>query len=214
MKNNLFPISHNGYKYIIYALVASIIFSLLDFTTLSFISFILIFLFVYLFRNPERAVSVFDADSVVSPVDGKIIAVEDLEKSDEYGYKVVVQSTYFDIGVLRAPFDSNVENIAIKNGSRLSVNARLSNTLNAHTELVFKSGKFNKVKVRHIVTQSFASLYMSIFKSQSIRQSLRYGFMLHGYTEIYIPKNFRLNVQSGQKVKASESLLGFFIAIP
>ena len=168
---------------------------------------------VYFFRNPEREVTIFDAGSVVSPVDGKVVSIEDLLKS-EYGYKIIVQSSYFDIGVLRVPYESSLTSVSNKSGSRLSLDVAVSRDLNAHAELVFSNGKFNKIKVKHILTQSFAPLDIILFKNQNIRQSARYGFMLNGFTEIYIPKNFRLNINTGDKLTASESLLGFFIAIP
>ena len=213
MKNNLFPISNNGLKYIFYAFVASIVFAVFDLDTLSFLAFVLIFVIVYLFRNPEREVSIFDAGSVVSPVDGEVVSIEELSDA-EYGYKVVIKSGYLDIGVLRAPCNGYVTKVALKNGARLSYTTPTSKALNAQVELFFKQEKHNTIKVKHIIAQSFAPLALTVFQSQSIRQSSRYGFMLHGYTEIYIPKNFRLNLHRGSKLKASQSLLGFFIAIP
>ena len=213
MKNNLLPISNNGFRYIIYAFLASLLFEILDLGILAFFSFIVIFAIAYIFRNPEREVSIFDAGSVVSPVDGKVIAVKELFDS-QYGYKVVVRSSYLDIGVLRAPCDGYITNVSTKDGARLSMESNLSQDLNAQIELVFKHEKHNKIKVKHIITRSFAPLLMTVFQAQSIRQSARYGFMLHGITEIYIPKNFRLSINNGSKLTASESLLGFFIAIP
>ena len=213
MKNNLFFISNNGFRYIFYAFLASIVFSLLDLDTLAFVSFIVIFMIAYAFRNPEREVTIFDEGNAVSPVDGKIVAIEELHES-EYAYKVIVQSNYLDIGILRAPYNSSISGVSKKNGARLSLKSALSRDVNAHVEVVFSYGEFNQIKVKHVLTQSFAPLHINIFQNQSIRQSTRYGFMLNGFTEIYIPKNFRLNVHNGKKVTASESLLGFFIAIP
>ncbi len=213
MKNNLFPISKNGFQYILYAFIASIVFAILDLEFFSFLSFVLIFALVYFFRNPEREISIFDAGSVVSPVDGEVISIEELSQS-EYGYKVVVKSGYMDTGVLRAPCDGYITKVALQNGARLSFSTPTAQALNAQLELLFKNEKYNTVKVKHILTRSFAPLALSIFQSQSIRQSSRYGFMLKGYTEIYIPNNFRLNIHKGNRLKASQSLLGFFIAIP
>ena len=213
MNNNLLPISNNGFRYIIYAFIASIIFEILDFETLAFFSFVMIFAIVYFFRNPEREISIFDAGSVVSPVDGKVISIEELVGS-EFGYKLVVENSYFDIGVLRAPCDGYITNISKKNGARLSSTIASSKDLNAQIELVFKHEKHKQIKVKHIITRSFAPLALSVFKGQSIRQASRYGFMLNGFSEIYIPKNFRLNVNKGEKITASKTLLGFFISIP
>ncbi len=213
MKNNLFPISNNGWKYIFYTFLASIIFAILDFDTLSVLAFGLIVALVYFFRNPEREVSIFDAGSVVSPVDGEVVSIEELSSS-EYGYKVVIKSSYLDVGVLRAPCDGYVTKLVVQNGARLSSSVPSSKALNAQVELLFKYEKYNTIRVKHIIEQSFSPLALNIFQSQSIRQSSRYGFMLHGYTEVYIPKNFRLNLNKGSKLKASQSLLGFFIAMP
>jgi phosphatidylserine decarboxylase len=213
MRNNLLPISNNGFKYIAYALVASILFKILDFDTLAFVFFMLMFAIVYFFRNPEREVTIFDEGSVVSPLDGKVISIDEMVES-EYGYKIIVENNYLDIGVLRAPCDSFIESVSKKSGTRLSFKSKTSEDLNEHIELVFKQGKFNKIKVKHILTQSFSPIDITILKDKNIRQSARYGFMLHGFSEIYIPKNFRLNINKGDNLTASETLLGFFIAIP
>jgi len=213
MKSNLFPISNNGFRYIFYAFVASVLFKIFDFELLSFLSFVMLFAIVYFFRNPEREVSIFDAGSVVSPVDGEVVSIEELSDA-EYGYKVLVKSGYFDIGLLRAPCDGYITKVSLQNGARLPITTPSAKALNAQLELLFKNEKHNTVKVKHMLTQSFAPLSLSVFQSQSIRQSSRYGFLLKGYTEIYIPKNFRLNINKGNKLKASQSLLGFFIAIP
>ena len=213
MKSNLFLISKNGFRYILYAFVTSALLKLLDFDTLSFLSFLLIFLIVYFFRNPEREVTIFDEGSVVSPVDGTVVSIEDLLDS-EYGYKVVVKSSYFDIGVLRVPFDSSVASVSQKSGACLPSESVLSKDVNTQVKIVFNHGEFNQIQVKHILSQSFAPLDISMLQNQNMRQSTRYGFMLHGVTEIYLPRNFRLNINNGDKLTASESLLGFFIAIP
>jgi len=213
MKNNLLPISNNGFKYILYTFLASLFFEILDLETLSFFSFVMIFVVVYFFRNPERELTIFDSGSVVSPVDGELISIDEII-DDKYAYKVLVHSNYTDVGVLRVPFDALVESISVENGARLSSRAKISSEINAKMEIVFSQGKLNRVKVKHVLTRSIASLIMKMSKGQSLRQSTRYGFMLNGFTEIYIPKNFRLSVNTGDKLKASESLLGFFIAIP
>jgi len=34
--------------------------------------------------------------------------------------------------------------------------------------------------------------------------------MMSGISELYLPKNFRLNISQGDEVKASQTLLGYF----
>jgi phosphatidylserine decarboxylase len=77
-------------------------------------------------------------------------------------------------------------------------------------ELVFEDSNKNRIKVVHRVKQSFAPLYLDVIELQNLRQTSRYGMMINGVTTLYFPSNFRVNVNVGNELKASESLMGYF----
>jgi len=62
----------------------------------------------------------------------------------------------------------------------------------------------------HRLKQSFDSIHIDAFVNQTRLQGGRYGVMLNGVTTLYLPLNFRLNVNVGNQVKASETLVGYF----
>ena len=213
MKSNLFPISQVGLKYMAYSFVLFTLFVFFDFSFFALVSFLLIIIFAYIYRNPERELSIFEKNSFLAPVDGEVIAISEIEDED-YVYKVAVDNSYLDVALLRAPYDSKVESIVIQKGARLSLSSPLAQSLNENITLVFNSDNASKVKVKHILKQSITSFDINVKESQFIHQTARYGTMPNGVTEIYIPRNFRLNINVGNKLRASETLIGYFISVP
>jgi len=209
MKNNLFVIIRNGWDYLAYSIVAFVVFRLLDLDILSVLAFLTGVLFVYLFRNPERELSIYGKNSIVSPVDGTVTKIIELEDS-EYSYRVDILTSYFDVSVLRIPVTGTLQSVQMTNGTRASSESKLFDDLNERCELVFVNEDTKKVKVVHTLSQSFAPLTIDIIKSQKVVQTARYGFMLTGITSIYLPSNVRLNVDVANELKASQTLIGYF----
>ena len=209
MKSNLLPISSAGFKYIGYTALAFIVLTIFDLDFLAFVSFILLVFLVFVYRNPEREVLSFESNSIFSPVDGRVISIEEI-KDSKYAYKIEVKSNYLDVGVLRAPLDATLESIEMKKGARLSDSSLLNKEINENVELTFVDSNSNSIKLKHQLERSFDSLNIDVTISQNIRQSLRYGVMVNGTTTIYLPHNFRVNVARGNELKASQTLIGYF----
>lgn len=209
MRANILPVAQEGWKYIACAFSFFIFFTIFDFDFLSFFSAILVLVLIYSFRNPERQLPMFEKLSVVAPSDGVVKSIVELEDT-KYAYRVDIESSSLDVGVLRIPLNARVESITKFNGTRVSKNSKLFNDTNENVELVFVDENENRLKVTHTLKQSFSPLFIDIYKSQKIYQTARYGLMLNGVTSIYLPHNFRVNVNVGNELKASESLIGYF----
>ncbi|RLA78857.1 MAG: phosphatidylserine decarboxylase [Epsilonproteobacteria bacterium] len=209
MRTSLLPIAKEGWNYIAYAIGFSIFFSLLDLELLSFFSFLVLMVSLYIFRNPERELVRFENQSVVSPVDGRISSIEELEDS-EYAYKVIIESKYSDVAILRTPLTGSLISTKNINGTRLSLSDTLASKINENATLIFQNEEGNKIKISHYLDRSFCNLSINVSESQKLFQSARYGLMLSGETIIYLPQNFRLNVSVGNELTASESLIGYF----
>ena len=209
MKSNLFPISNSGFKYIASAFLAFIIFLIFDIEFLAFFFFVLVLALGFIFRNPEREVPLIEKNSLLSPVDGKVISIENIQNS-EYAYKLEIDSNYLNVGVLRAPFDSALQSVIIRRGARLPKSSTLFKDINENAELIFVDVNSNRVKVVHQLKRSFDDITIDVKNAQNIKQASRYGVMINGTTTIYLPKNFRLNVSIGYEVEGSQTLIGYF----
>lgn len=213
MKSNLLPIAKEGWNYLIASVVLLLVFSFFNLDFLKFLAFIATLFFIFVFRNPERENMLYQENSVVSPVDGTIVSIEELHEKSGSGFKVEVDGTYLNVSLLRIPFTSTLEQIEMRKGARLSPLSPLSNSINENTELVFSDKKSsNKIKIVHRLKQSFKSIDIDIKETQSLMQGARYGLMINGVTTIYLPHNFRLNVGIGSELVASETLIGYFMS--
>ncbi len=210
MRSNLFPVAKEGMPYILFSaglLLLCVIFDLDIFTFLFFLSTLF---FVYIFRNPERKLINHEKGNLLSPVDGKLLLVEELVDNDEYTFKIEIQSSYQDISLLRVPFNAQISSIHHYKGPRLSKYSNLFSSLNEYVEIVFSDVENNSLKVSHRLTQSFKSLDVDLLFAQNVLQTSRYGVMVSGVTTLYLPKNFRLNARIGEGLSAGQSLMGYF----
>jgi len=209
MNSNLLPIAKEGWQNIFYLSLSFLFFTLFDLDFLSFISFGLLLFLFYSYRNPEREITLFEKDSVVSPVDGYVVSISDMVDS-EYALKVVLYSGYGNVGVLRAPMNAKIVQQQLTFGAKLAGEDRLANKLNESAVLVFEDEKLNHVKVKHLSNRSLTKISINTIKNQSLLQTTRYGFASSGITTLYLPKNFRLNLRVGNEVSASQTLVGYF----
>ena len=86
----------------------------------------------------------------------------------------------------------------------------MAKKLNENAEIIYKNTQNQKIKVSHMLKQSFDEIHINIQESQKLSQGSRYGVMINGITTIYLPQNFRLNITQGSKVRASQTLVGYF----
>ena len=209
MRNNLFVIAKNGWSYVGISFLLFAFFAFIDSDLLAFIFFGATLLFLYIFRNPERELPVFEDNSILSPVDGAVNSIVELDDS-EYAYRVDIESNYLDVSILRAPMHAKIKSLNLQHGTRVSSMSKLFSDTNEKAEIVFIDKNGNQMKVVHTLKQSFSPLILNVIPSQQVHQTARYGFMNNGITSIYLPQNVRINVNVTNELKASESLLGYF----
>ncbi len=209
MRNNLFPIAKEGWKYLFLSLPLSILFLLVDWNLLAFITFIITLFSFYVFRNPERELPLFEANSFLAPSDGVVNSIEEINENG-YLYKVEIEGSYLDVALLRVPMKAQLISSQKYNGTRVSKQSSLFEALNENLTLTFEDEQNNNFRVEFRVKNSFCSLESNLIVAQKLNQAARFGFMLHGVTTLYLPSNFRLNIQRGNRLKASESLIGYF----
>lgn len=209
MNSNLFIFSKYSFNYIAYSALAFIVFYILDLEFLATLTFFVILFFLYTFRNPERELQLFENTSVLAPCDGVVSSIEELE-DEEYRYKIEIESSFTDIGVLRAPMSAKVSKVKLIQGTHLGKDSKLFSDLNEYLELEFVDEKNNSVKVVHRLKQSVLPVFFDFIEGQHCVRSVRYGFASNCTTTIYLKSNVRVDLQVAQRVEASQSLVAYF----
>ena len=121
MFSKIFPKIHaEGYKFCIIAVIITIIlYTLSDF--LGLIGLVLTIWVYYFFRDPDRVI-IEDNNYLVSPADGEILKVEEVDGPKELGLenkkfnKISVFMNVFDCHVNRTPCAGKIEEILYKPG--------------------------------------------------------------------------------------------------
>ncbi len=209
MNNNLFIVAKYSYSYITFSALAFVIFYIFGFEFFSTIAFFVTLYFIAIFRNPERELQQFEASSIIAPCDGVVSSIEELE-DDEYRYKIEIDSSITDVGILRAPINANVASCVLTKGAKLSKNSKLFNDLSESLSIEFIDEKQNSVKVIHRSKQSLVPIFSDLKESQEVVKSIRYGFATNSVTTLYLKSNVRVNLQLAQQVRAAESLIANF----
>ncbi|WP_373072455.1 phosphatidylserine decarboxylase [Sulfurimonas sp.] len=205
MKNNLFPISKEGWNYIAYAVVLFLVLGFLDLEFLQFFAFVGIMFFIYIYRNPERQIMALEKGGVVSPVDGN---VSDLQE-DKNSTILTIESSYHDVSVLRVPISCVVKNIKAIRGSSLGKNSSKSEILNEKLTIDFEDEQKRVISISHLSTLNFANISHDLSESQKLIQGFRYGVMPKGITKIILPKGSKVNVNIGDELKGCESIIAY-----
>lgn len=208
--NDTSIIAKDGFKCIA-ATAALLLFCMaVDADVLTFLSSVLFLMTLWVFRNPERSIPHFEKESIVSVADGIVKRIETLE--DESGvniFKVVIKSGFLDTSILRAPLSCEVGKSETVYGARLSPIQPLSDRLNEQSHIVF--GRADKqVTVSHKLHLATVGIKNRLSAKEQVEQGMRYGLMVKGETTMLLPGNSRVAVKVGEKVRAGETLIGYF----
>ena len=209
MKNNLFIIAQNGWRVIGLSFVSFVIFYLLDFDLLATLAFFFTLFLLFIYRNPERQMATYDTKSILSPVDGIVKKIETLEDDNNFAYKIEVESSYSDVGLLRSPMNAKLIKASITKGSRLSKFSPLFEKLNESAEVVFENNEGKKIMIVHRLKQSIVPLDLDILSGVELLPATRYGYMVNGVSYIYLESDVRISVTVGQKLLAAQTLLAY-----
>jgi phosphatidylserine decarboxylase len=172
--------------------------------------FVIFAFFVYFFRNPERVPEESGENVIISPADGEIIEIVETKAPilNEEMIKISIRLSIFDVHVQRSPIDGEMKAREYIHGMFLNLSDKKASELNEQNRVLFEG--MNKVVVNQIA--GFLTRRIVSFRDLGkIRLAERYGMIMFGsQVDLYIPKNSTVKITEFQKVKAGESLIGYF----
>lgn len=181
--------------------------SYFNYTTFCFLLFS-----VYFFREPKRKVS-GEANEMLSPADGKVIQIIDLE-DPEIGQakQISIFLSVFNVHSQYVPIDSKVIWSKYYAGKYLMAFNHKTSTQNERTSTLFETKGQNRYKIKQIAGFIARRILNYMKTDQIVDKGLRLGFIRFGSrVEIIIPENnFEILVKKGDKVRANLSLIGIF----
>ncbi len=212
MFSKIFPKLHpEGYKFIIIAVVLTII--LYSFSSfLGLIGFVLSIWVYYFFRDPERII-IEDDNYLVSPADGEVIKVEEVDGPKELGLenkrfnKISIFMNVFDCHVNRTPCKGKIEEILYKPGKFLNASLDKASEDNERNYYKIKDTHGNDVIVVQIAGLIARRIVCESNKNQELAQGERIGMIRFGSRADIYYENYQPLVKIGQRAISGETLL-------
>jgi len=194
-------IAKEGWKYISTFLLITVLSFIAGLYLIAFIALLLTLFNLYLFRNPEREPIAICDGVITSPIDGVISSIE----SEENFYKIKIIHHFFrDSHILRAPLGMKIEDIKRRRGLFLDIEDKKANRLNETLE-IFADTKFGKIVMKLIPSQ--LSREINFFDREEFIAGGRFGLLMDGALELYLPKIIEIQTEVGEKLIARNSII-------
>ena len=212
MFSKIFPKIHTeGYKFLVISAFITII--LLIFSSfLGIIGLLLTIWVYYFFRDPDRII-IEDDNYLVSPADGEVIKVEEVDGPKEVGLenkkfnKISIFMNVFDCHVNRTPCSGTVEEILYKPGKFLNASFDKASEDNERNYYKIKNKDGDNIIVVQIAGLIARRIVCETDKNQELNQGDRIGMIRFGSRADVYYENYSPLVKVGQKTISGETLL-------
>ena len=212
MFSKIFPKIHaEGYKFLVISGIITIVFySFSNF--LGLIGLVLTIWVYYFFRDPDRVI-IDDNNYLVSPADGEIIKVEEVDGPKELGLenkkfnKISVFMNVFDCHVNRTPCAGKIEEILYKPGTFVNASLDKASEDNERNYFKIKDTDNNDIIVVQIAGLVARRIVCESNKDQELKQGDRIGMIRFGSRADVYYENYEPLVKIGQTAISGETLL-------
>ncbi len=179
-------------------------------TTLMLAILILFILILQFFRNPKRLTKMDEAQ-VVSPVDGKVVVIEEVMENEFFKDKRIQISVFMsplNVHVTRYPIGGNVSYSKYHPGKYLVAWHPKASEENERTTVVIESEGFGKILYRQIAGALAKRIVNYAQVNTTAIQGADSGFIKFGSrVDLFLPLDADIKVELNQKVRGGESVI-------
>lgn len=164
------------------------------------------------FRDFPRVINAAE-EEVVSPADGTVVAIEDLESSPHYAgatRRVSIFLSVFDAHLNRAPYPGTVTEVKYAPG--LFKDARKPETSQVNeSNAVWMDTDKGPITVRQISGAVARRIVCPVGEGTVLEKGEKFGMIRFGSrTELYLPPDTEVTVELNQKVFAGTTIMARF----
>jgi phosphatidylserine decarboxylase len=161
------------------------------------------------FRDPAREIPQ-DVSAVLSPADGRIVAVERV--NDPYvqreAIKVSVFMNVFNVHSNRSPVDGTVQQVWYFAGKFVNADLDKASTENERNAVWLKTAKGTDITSVQVAGLIARRILCYVKTGDVLTRGQRYGFIRFGSrVDVYLPLDANVKVSIGDKVSATSTIL-------
>jgi len=174
---------------------------------------LLFFLFTLnFFRDPART-SPIGEKYIISPADGEVIKIEQIEEEKFIKGNSVMISIFMsplNVHVNRNPIDGNVGYYQYVSGEYFAAFEDKASLKNEQTHIGIEN-KFGKVFFKQIAGFVARRIICTLKVGDSVKAGTRFGMIQFGSrVDVYLPATAKINVKMNEKTVAGETILAEF----
>jgi len=174
------------------------------------ISVVLLVIVLQFFRNPSITPTIGD-NLVISPADGKVVVIEEVEEAEYFKGKRLQISVFmspFNVHVNRNPISGLVKYFKYHKGLYLVAWHPKSSTENERTTTVIQHKNGTEVLFRQIAGALAKRIVWYVKEGEYVAQTGEMGFIKFGSrVDIFLPVGTKVSVSLNQKVKGGKTIL-------
>lgn len=213
-------IHKEGYKPIAVAIILFGVINIISFyflsaafPTLSWIllgiTFIALIFVISFFRSPNREV-VISHHQIISPADGKVVVIEEVEEQEYFKDKRIQLSIFMspsNVHLNRVPMSGEIMYSQHFSGKYLVAWHPKSSTDNEHHTVVIKSNK-TEILVKQIAGAMAKRIVNYMKVGMRVKQCSELGFIKFGSrVDLLLPIGTKIDVTLNQKVKGGKTVI-------
>lgn len=202
-------IAREGWPFIAIAMIAALLVTVMAGWLWASPFWIIAFFVLQFFRDPPRSVPTL-SNAVLSPADGRIVAVE--KTTDPYlkrdAIKVSVFMNVFNVHSNRSPVDGKVCDQWYFPGKFINADLPKASLENERNALWLKTGKGLDVTCVQVAGLIAKRILCHVRTGEQLSRGQRFGFIRFGSrVDVYLPPDTSIQVSIGDKVYATTTVL-------
>lgn len=189
-------------------------------TGLGFLTTTLLFAVLFtlcFFRDPDRVIN-NKKNSLVSPTDGVVLRIEssslpeELNEENKNGYtKISILLKITDVHIQRIPVNCIVKKIEYIRGAFINASFDKASKENERNIVLLERKNGDKLCICQIAGLISRRIICEIKQDENCEKGEKYGMIKFGSrVELYIPKNYNIEILEGQRVIAGETIIASF----
>jgi phosphatidylserine decarboxylase len=164
----------------------------------------------FFFRDPDRLVPA-EQNTVVSPADGKIVAITPTAQSP-FGpgdwVRISIFMSIFNVHVNRIPYAGKIETIDYFPGKFVSAHLDKASTDNERNAILMKTAEGIQIGWMQIAGLIARRIICRIQPGDEVQKGQRFGVICFGSrVDTYLPANAVISVAAGDHVKAGATII-------
>jgi len=179
-------------------------------TTFIVILFVVLVLILQFFRNPKRRTDLND-NRVVSPVDGKVVVIEEVFENEFFKDKRLQVSVFMspiNVHVTRHPISGTVVFSKYHPGKYLVAWHPKASEENERSTVVVENNTYGKILYRQIAGALAKRIVNYCKIDDVVTQGSDSGFIKFGSrVDLFLPIDTKIKVTLNQKVRGGESII-------